>query len=194
MLFFSFLYEKLCKESGNNSDITLYVRYFDDFVSWGSDKLRDLKAAIEGFAEYIIENFLLPLRASSVKTPQPTPASLSSFDTSTAVSSRQRISTLRQSCLVRDHHRCVISRKFDRREAEKRFEQDGEDCKDDDGKLLRDESNDRFQFLEVAHILPHSLTAVSSGETDLVCGICNFKFVLLTWLYRVIQKKTPSEF
>lgn len=194
MLFFSFLYEKLCKESGNNSDITLYVRYFDDFVSWGSDKLRDLKAAIEGFAEYIIENFLLPFRASSVKTPQPTPASLSSFDTSTVVSSRQCISTLRQSCLVRDHHRCVISRKFDRCEAEKRFEQDGEDCKDDDGKLLRDESNDRFQFLEVAHILPHSLTAVLSGEMDLVCGICNFKFVLLTWLYRVIQKKMPSEF
>lgn len=64
MLFFSFLYEKLCKESGNNSDITLYVRYFDDFVSWGSDKLRDLKAAIEGFAEYIIENFLLPRTTS----------------------------------------------------------------------------------------------------------------------------------
>ncbi|PTU23451.1 hypothetical protein P175DRAFT_0556093 [Aspergillus ochraceoroseus IBT 24754] len=83
------------------------------------------------------------------------------------VSSRQRISTLRQSCLVRDHYRCVISRNFDWREAERRFEQDGEDCKDDDGNLLRDESNNRFQFLEVAHILPHSLTAVSSGETDL---------------------------
>jgi hypothetical protein len=27
MHFFSFLYEKLCKESGNTSDITLYVRY-----------------------------------------------------------------------------------------------------------------------------------------------------------------------
>lgn len=64
MLFFSFLYEKLCKESGNNSDITLYVHYFDDFVSWGSDKLRDLKAAIEGFAKYIIKNFLLPCTTS----------------------------------------------------------------------------------------------------------------------------------
>lgn len=142
----------------------------------------------------VLTNACYIVRASSVKTPQPTPASISSFDTSTSVSSRQRISTLRRSCLVRDHHRCVISRKFDRREAENRFEQDGEDCKDDDGNLLRGESNDRFQFLEVAHILPHSLTAVSSGETELVCEICNLIFILLTWLHRVIQKKKPSEF
>lgn len=60
MLFFLFLYKKLYKESGNNSNITLYICYFDDFVSWGLDKLRDLKAAIKGFAEYIIKNFLLP--------------------------------------------------------------------------------------------------------------------------------------
>ncbi|OOF99307.1 hypothetical protein ASPCADRAFT_39628, partial [Aspergillus carbonarius ITEM 5010] len=168
MLFFSLIYDTLCPRTTDtrDPDITTYLRYFDDLVSWSPDRLRNAKGAIEGFAEYIIENLLLPLRASAVKTPQPTPASLSSLQTSIA-SSRQRLSTLRQSCLIRDYHRCVISRKFDRREAERRLKQDGEDCRDDDGNLLRNETSDRFQFLEVAHILPHSLMTAVSDNTEL---------------------------
>lgn len=69
---------------------------------------------------------------------------------------------------MRDRHRCVVSRKFDRAEARKRFAQNGEYCADDDGKLLKNESSDQFQYLEVAHILPHCLTTVASGDTDLV--------------------------
>ncbi|OJD12509.1 hypothetical protein AJ78_06904 [Emergomyces pasteurianus Ep9510] len=32
----------------------------------------------------------------------------------------QRVSILRQSCLIRDHHRCVVFRRFDRKEAQRR--------------------------------------------------------------------------
>ncbi|KAI2983394.1 unnamed protein product [Aspergillus niger] len=169
VLFLSFVHDTLCSQSNNaqSSDFTPCLLYFDGFASWNLEKLKSTRDAIENFAEYIIENLLLPLRASSVKTPQPTPASLSSLQAAATANSAQRLSTLRQSCLIRDHHRCVISRKFDRREAERRLQQNGEDCKDDDGNLLRNESSDRFQFLEVAHILPHSLTSVASDNAEL---------------------------
>ena len=82
---------------------------------------------------------------------------------------RQRISILRQSCLVRDRHRCVISRKFEIVEARKRADQHGDDCEDDDENPLRNEARGGFQYLEVAHIVPHSLRTVAPGETDLIC-------------------------
>lgn len=63
----------------------------------------------------------------------------------------------------------MISRKFDIAEARKRAEQHGDDCEDDDGNPLRNEARGGFQYLEVAHILPHSLRTVTPGETDLVC-------------------------
>nr|XP_001390780.2 hypothetical protein ANI_1_264044 [Aspergillus niger CBS 513.88]XP_001395751.2 hypothetical protein ANI_1_824104 [Aspergillus niger CBS 513.88] len=167
--FFSSIYENLCSQPADliDSDITIVLTFFDNFTSWSPDEKNKAKSAIEEFADYIIENFLLPLRASSVKTPQPTPASLSAIQTSTPSGTPYRVSILRKSCLVRDRYRCVISRKFDKSEARKRFEQYGEDCKDDEGIELKNESSDRFQFLEVAHILPHCLTTVSSGDADL---------------------------
>ncbi|XHF99704.1 hypothetical protein AWENTII_003194 [Aspergillus wentii] len=97
------------------------------------------------------------------------PTSLSIIQTPTPTGTRQRVSILRQNCLVRDHHRCVISHKFNIVEARKRAEEYGNDCKDDDGNLLKDESRGGFQYLEVAHILPLYLQTVAPGETDLVC-------------------------
>lgn len=79
----------------------------------------------------------------------------------------QLVSILRQSCLIRDHHRCVVSQRFDRKEAQRRIKQDGNESKDDDGNLLRNEPGE-FEFLEVAHILPHSLASIASGNTELV--------------------------
>lgn len=74
----------------------------------------------------------------------------------------ERISALRRACLVRDHHRCVISRRFDRKEAVSRLERLGDDAKDDDGNQLLGEE---FDVLEVAHIIPHSLTqSDANGE------------------------------
>lgn len=69
---------------------------------------------------------------------------------------------------MRDHHRCVVSRKFDKSEASRRLEQDGDDFKDDDGNPLKNKRNDEFGYLQVAHILPHCLTAVASQNTELV--------------------------
>ncbi|QSS50023.1 hypothetical protein I7I53_10569 [Histoplasma capsulatum var. duboisii H88] len=115
----------------------------------------------------MVTQFFLPLRASSVKTPQPTPTSLSTIQASTTTGTKQRISVLRHNCLVRDHHRCVVTRKFDITEARMRLARD-KNCMDDDGKLLETEQRDNFQYLEVAHILPHCLTKVASGDEDLV--------------------------
>ncbi|KAJ5938322.1 hypothetical protein N7466_001456 [Penicillium verhagenii] len=167
--FISYIYEALCSDEGHaaESDITHPLLYLEGFSLWEPEKIKMLDGGLEKFAEYIVENFLLPLRASSVKTPQPTPTSLSSLQSSTPTGTRQRVSVLRQSCLVRDRHRCVVSRKFDRVAARERFAENSESCADDDGKLLKDEASDQFQYLEVAHILPHCLTTIASGDTDL---------------------------
>jgi hypothetical protein len=62
----------------------------------------------------------------------------------------------------------VISRIFDRTEALNRVKVDGDNAKDDDGNLLKDE--DKIpEVLEVAHILPHSLMSYNaSGQMELV--------------------------
>jgi hypothetical protein len=57
----------------------------------------------------------------------------------------------------------VISRKFDFSEAVKRFETDGDGARDDDNCLLNDDATPA-DSLEVAHILPHSLTKTDPGS------------------------------
>jgi hypothetical protein len=61
----------------------------------------------------------------------------------------------------------VISRRFDQKEAVKRIEEDGNNAKDDDGNLFLAEA-DEFDILEVAHILPHSLTK-GNANPQLAC-------------------------
>ncbi|OJJ44546.1 hypothetical protein ASPZODRAFT_690298 [Penicilliopsis zonata CBS 506.65] len=168
--FFLYQYSSMSstEEVEPNDDIRPALDFFDGLSLSDLQKQENIKsAAVEDFADYLVDNFLLPFRASSMKTPQPTPASLSSMQSSTPAGVRQRVSLLRQRCLIRDHHRCVVSRKFDRSEARKRFQKYGEDCQDDGGIPLKDETSDNFQYLEVAHILPHCLTAVASGDTEL---------------------------
>ena len=84
----------------------------------------------------------------------------------------QHIPDLRQACLTRDRHRCVVTRKFDIWEAEKRCKVlDGDDVKDDDGNPLLQEAKD-MTYLEVAYIIPHSFMSHSdihiAGESKLV--------------------------
>ncbi|KAK1142637.1 hypothetical protein N8T08_007441 [Aspergillus melleus] len=93
----------------------------------------------------------IQFRASSAKTPQRTPLSLSS-NQHAPTGNKGRASKLRQECLKRDRHRCVVSRKFDRAEAKKRLEQN-ENSNDDAGELLRNQRSDQFEYLEVAHII-----------------------------------------
>ncbi|KAM5468564.1 hypothetical protein MferCBS49748_003321 [Microsporum ferrugineum] len=73
----------------------------------------------------------------------------------------ERVSYLRALCLVRDHHRCVISRVFDAQQAVVRMTQYGLNAQDDDGNLIID--GDRGEVLDIAHILPHSLTKVDEN-------------------------------
>ncbi|KAK4134731.1 hypothetical protein BT67DRAFT_441885 [Trichocladium antarcticum] len=110
------------------------------------------------------------VKASTKKTPQPSPAYHSAIQKAQGarlpqglVGTPERLSTLRGACLVRDQHRCVISRKFDFSEAVKRFETDGDGARDDDNCLLEDDAT-LPDALEVAHILPHSLTKADPGS------------------------------
>ncbi|RTE75361.1 hypothetical protein BHE90_010184 [Fusarium euwallaceae] len=128
----------------------------------------EVNCKLVGFAEYLLDNFFLPLKASTRKTPQPSPAYHSAVlnaqaGAQTFVGTPARISKLRGSCLIRDRHRCVISRAFDQNQAIERM-RDCDDALDDDGQSLAGES---FDSLEVAHILPHSLTkAGQDSELD----------------------------
>ena len=110
------------------------------------------------------------MKASTKRTPQPSPATLSEIQSPhSSVGTSQRLANLRRDCLTRDRYRCVISRTFDDGEAIRRVARDGdEEARDEDGNLLKNEDG-IFAPLEVAHIIPHSLTAVRSGKLELVC-------------------------
>jgi len=157
-----------------------------------SRQVEGLRSVFFAFADYLLDNFFLPckripfftsileiskcdqrtnedcvdhvlVKASTKKTPQPSPAYHSAVLRAQGsglpqglVGTPERVSALRGACLVRDRHRCVVSRGFDIAESVKRFERDGDDARDNDGLFLIEEEID-FQTLEVAHILPHSL-------------------------------------
>ncbi|KAL8367182.1 hypothetical protein RB599_010266 [Gaeumannomyces hyphopodioides] len=124
--------------------------------------------SVDAFAEYLMDNFFLPLKAASNKTPQPSPITHSAVQRAqgpalpqSVVGTPDRVSTLRGTCLVRDRHRCVISRKFDTIEGRKRHQaaQAGV-ARDDDGLPIGPHD---LRPLEVAHILPHSLAKASDS-------------------------------
>ncbi|KAI3326742.1 hypothetical protein HD806DRAFT_520481 [Xylariaceae sp. AK1471] len=128
------------------------------------DDLDDFRSLFFGFASYLLDNFFLPIGASTKKTPQPSPAYHSAVEQVQGgaqgfVGTPDRLSRLRGACLVRDRHRCVVTRRFDYVEARNRTRQNGDDARDDDGAPLR-APTDR---LEVAHILPHSLMKADAG-------------------------------
>ncbi|KAI9663589.1 MAG: DNA-directed DNA polymerase eta rad30 [Trizodia sp. TS-e1964] len=77
-----------------------------------------------------------------------------------------RVATLTEDCLIRDHHRCLLTAKFHADEAALRLKRDGNKAVDDDGLLLL---NDRIGFtdLDVAHIIPHSVGVLPRGSEEL---------------------------
>lgn len=150
-----------------------------------------LRLDLIAFAELLMDFFYLPrlfytylplacpltnpyfslrlVKATGKNTAQPSPANLSAVRRVQGgglvfTASPERLSYLRGSCLVRDHHRCVITRKFDVREIVKRTRQRPLDAKDDEGDSLDDQP---ISSLEVAHMLPHSLTQ-TGGDSELV--------------------------
>ncbi|KAI0523904.1 hypothetical protein F5B22DRAFT_422349 [Xylaria bambusicola] len=124
----------------------------------------ELRPKFFGFADSLLDNFFLP--PSTKKTPQPTPTYHSAVQEVQGVAhgfvgTPARVSALRGECLLRDRYRCIVSRKFDVHEATNRFNRDDDNARDDDGNLLEGEPLDS---LEVAHILPHSLTKVNANH------------------------------
>ncbi|KAK0734182.1 hypothetical protein B0T26DRAFT_736936 [Lasiosphaeria miniovina] len=129
----------------------------DDDIDVRNEHVEErLRTGLYGFAEYLVDNFFLPLKASSNRTPQP--LGLTAGTCRDARSRFDRVSALRGACLIRDRRRCVVSRRFDIVEAIERIKADGDDARYDDGLPLNNVSP--FDRLEVAHILPHSLTKV----------------------------------
>ncbi|KAL1895674.1 hypothetical protein Sste5346_005145 [Sporothrix stenoceras] len=128
----------------------------------------DARSRLTDFAEFLNNNFFGPLKATAAKTPQPTPSSLSVPDLSRdqiLPGSRSRIANLRRDCLIRDRHRCVISRHFDENEVFLRTNKHGDDAADDDGLRFVDTPDaDEYDFLQVAHILPHSLMSIEGDD------------------------------
>ncbi|KAI0144480.1 hypothetical protein GGR57DRAFT_507531 [Xylariaceae sp. FL1272] len=136
----------------------------DDDDDTDLDDLDHLRSLFFGFASHLLDNFFLPIKASTKKTPQPSPAYHSAVEqgqgaTQGFVGTLDRLSQLRGACLVRDRHRCVVTRRFDYAEALKRTKQHGNDARDDDGAPLRAP----VDLLEVAHILPQSLMKADTG-------------------------------
>ncbi|KAF5026420.1 hypothetical protein F66182_1485 [Fusarium sp. NRRL 66182] len=129
-----------------------------------ADLEANLYTSVSNLADYLFDNFFLPLKASSRKTPQPSPATHSAVQRVSEghkfSGTPERISALRGACLVRDRHRCVISRRFDQSEAFERMSRYGDEARDDDGTSLVGQT---FDALEVAHILPHSLTQLNAS-------------------------------
>ncbi|KAI1119422.1 hypothetical protein F5Y14DRAFT_395245 [Nemania sp. NC0429] len=126
------------------------------------DDCEDLRSPFFAFADYLLDNFFLPLKASSRRTPQPSPAFHSAVERVQAggvqgfIGTPDRLSALRGACLIRDRHRCVISRSFDLAEVTTRMRiAGGNGARDDDGNPFRED--DSLAALEVAHILPRSL-------------------------------------
>ncbi|KAL8329816.1 hypothetical protein RB597_005210 [Gaeumannomyces tritici] len=141
--------------------------------------------SVDDFAEYLMDSFFLPLKisfpsppgqsntclsllvkAASNRTPQPSPITHSAVQRAqgaalhqSGVGTPDRVSTLRGTCLVRDRHRCVISRKFDSVEGYDRHQAGV--ARDDDGLPIGPHD---LQLLEVAHILPHSLAQASNSQ------------------------------
>ncbi|KAJ4310977.1 hypothetical protein N0V84_010675 [Fusarium piperis] len=102
----------------------------------------ELRTSLFNFAEYLLDNFFLPVMASAKKTPQHTPATHSAIQEILSEGydfsgTPERLSALRGTCLVRDRYHCVISREFDRGEARERLKRYGrQEARDDDGFLL----------------------------------------------------------
>lgn len=140
----------------------------------------ELEAALICFAEHLFANFFLPLKASTRNIPQPSPVYHSAIQRAQGrefqdfVGTPERVSELRGKCLIRDRHRYIISRRFDQDKTTKRMRKYGDGAKADDGNLLLNET--QFESLEVAHILPHSLTSRDADSQLFYCPSCCIQY------------------
>jgi hypothetical protein len=124
-LFFAFIQQELLGER-EGTGLEQILSHLDRFCFWSAEETNALRDCLVVFAKYLVDNFFLPckfpgatpdtshllfpVKALAVKTPQPTPALSHSRTPEATIGTPQRVSTLRQACLIRDRHRCVISR------------------------------------------------------------------------------------
>jgi hypothetical protein len=179
--FFSFIQQDLLDVDDERIGLGQVLSHLAPFPHLPSEQKDALKESLVAFAKYLVVNFFLPckfqsyacgpahlpslVKASAGKTPQPTPALSRSTTSEVAIGTPKRVSNLRKSCLIRDRYRCVVTRRFDAQEAQNRYKRDGQDVKDDDGKSLLPE-RDTMAYLEVAHIIPHSLKSLTGEGGD----------------------------
>ncbi|PTB45339.1 uncharacterized protein TrAFT101_000792 [Trichoderma asperellum] len=113
---------------------------------------------ISAFADFLVDNFYLPLKASARRAPLPTLMSQPAVP--------DLITDPREDCLIRDRHRCVITQAFDFDEAVSRHKQYADEAKDDEERSLFKGGN-HFLHLEAAPVLPHSLAEIGSSPSEL---------------------------
>ncbi|EZF16020.1 hypothetical protein H112_05858 [Trichophyton rubrum D6] len=152
----------------------MILRFFFASIKIDIDSTEDIELndsllhELKDFADLLLNHFFAPLRSTGTITPQPSPASLSALQRVQGqhefIGTPDRIAGLRSLCLLRDHHKCVVSQSFDLKEAISRLSNDP-DARDDEGMQLRGQS---LYALEVAHIIPHSLmqSDTSSGLSE----------------------------
>ena len=60
--FLTYIYEDLRSDEGHavDSEITHALVFFEGFSSWEPEQINKLHGVLEKFAEFIVENFLLP--------------------------------------------------------------------------------------------------------------------------------------
>jgi hypothetical protein len=156
---------------------------FDNFDDWDEIHKDRISKCLQEIADNLVNCFFLPcmretfcdsiiiltrclVRAVGSKTPQPSHSLTPTVPGSARLSPTgvtYRLSNLRTKCLTRDRHRCVITRRFDRSEAESRYKLDGLEARDDDGCVLASEK-EAPTFLEVSHIIPHSLMSIGASS------------------------------
>ncbi|OJD11710.1 hypothetical protein ACJ73_09490 [Blastomyces percursus] len=165
---------RLTYEQCRSVDLFLqqFFTYFDTFYcssagfssQFPAAQKQEVESVMNSFAEYLFNNFFLPMKAAGSKTPQASAASLSAPAIDNFVGTPARLSVLRRDCLIRDHHRCVVTRQFNLTEAIERGDRDSELKGDDDHPLTGP-----FARLEVAHIIPHSIMSskTADGEPEL---------------------------
>ncbi|EEQ34601.1 conserved hypothetical protein [Microsporum canis CBS 113480] len=165
-LLIRYTYEYSRSELSQDIFLRYFFRYLErdidsnEAIEYDENLLDDVKE----FADSLLDNFYFPLKSTGRKTPQPFPANLSAIKSLQGphefIGTPERVSHLRAQCLARDHYRCVVSRSFDVNEAFKRLSKDKK-ALDDEGILLKGQPTD---VLEVAHIIPHSLTQADTNS------------------------------
>ncbi|KAK9476669.1 hypothetical protein V1514DRAFT_321901 [Lipomyces japonicus] len=152
-LFFSFVESKLLKKGFDFKNA--FSRLDNSLFSPSAVALEESLTAL---AEKLLRCFFMPIKALAGNTPRITSRTTSFYDQDEVMAISRRTSALRESCLIRDHHRCVVSRIFDIDVVRKHKHKDR--IIDDNGNEVS--RNDQIDYLEIAHIIPFSCLSLTN--------------------------------